>query len=197
MDFATSFRAALTANPAYAGTLHGRMVLRALDDPTSPRSARVIARAERETRGRYGDAAPATDWSYFWTVLERVATVLSIFATLLMLFTPAPGGPDMLADMTAMADPTPAEIQELTTQLTALVNAPPYNGDYSAAFAHYAGPDGLIDSAGLTQLLTDANIGNRFTRHFWASGIMEALDTNKDGRLSLAEIQAAIAANQR
>ena len=89
--------------------------------------------------------------------------------------------------------PTPAETKELTDKLTALVNGPPYNGDYNAVFTHYAGPDNLVDTTGLTQLLKDAGISDsRIVLHFWVSGVMAQLDTNHDGKLSLAEIQAAI-----
>jgi hypothetical protein len=62
------------------------------------------------------------------------------------------------------------------------------NGDFKAAFDHYdRGHDGGVSADELTQLLKDAGVGNAFTRGAWVSGIIERLDTNKDGRIQFSE----------
>jgi hypothetical protein len=282
-DFATTYAAALAAHSDLANSVHGRVVSRALADPNTPHHQRVLARAEEQTVAKYGTPG---DWTEFWLVVERIAAVLSIIATLLMFLSPEPseatvqdddphpgphpdphpdpphpephpdprpsdpwdgphphppeprpddppwwnpwhrpdphpvwGSPFPYPDGTwgvvgyeyhfpseqlawewiesqhrekMTMTPTPAEKQELTDKLMALVNGPPYNGDYNAVFAHYAGSDNLIDATGLAQLLTDASVGNWFTRSRWVSGIMAQLDTDHDGKLSLDEIKAAM-----
>src|SRR4051794_41345307 len=73
-----------------------------------------------------------------------------------------------------------AQKQELTEKVTALVRDR-FGGDYGKAFAHYdANKDGRIDRAELGRMLEDAGIGSWLTRGAWASGIVAALDADKD-----------------
>jgi hypothetical protein len=236
-DFATTYAAALRADPDLSR--RGARVLSILDSPDSSQRTRMVARWQAATIDHYRENGMVSiNWDTFWTVLERIATVLSIIIMILPFLAVPPGTEyevwgiesgetvkvmlmKFINPNTAKQDaddaktllesqgateieirpvvakgatmtPTPAEIQELTDKLTALVNGPPYNGDYNAVFAHYAGPDNLVDKNGLTILLTDAGIGNRFTRSFWESGIMAQLDTDHDGKLSLDEIKTAM-----
>jgi len=87
MNFTDSLRVALAANPDIADSVHGRVVARALADPNTPHHQRVLARAEAETVVKYGAVG---DWTQFWTVLGRIATVLGIIVALLALFAPEP-----------------------------------------------------------------------------------------------------------
>ena len=84
------------------------------------------------------------------------------------------------------------EKQELIEKISALVESQ-YGGDFKAAFDHYASKradSGSIDSDELSDLLTDAEIGNVFTRGMWVSGIMSELDTDKDGFITYSELEA-------
>jgi hypothetical protein len=66
-----------------------------------------------------------------------------------------------------------------------------FGGDYKKAFAHYDGDhDGLISKDELSELLSDAGVGNRITRGAWASGIIKKLDKNADEKISWAEFDA-------
>ena len=65
-----------------------------------------------------------------------------------------------------------------------------FGGDYDAAFKHYAArrtKDGSVDSDELGDLLKDAGVGSGLTRGLYVKGIMEAVDTNKDGKISSSE----------
>ena len=87
---------------------------------------------------------------------------------------------------------TEAQKQELTDKVAALVRGR-FGGDYGKAFAHYdADGDGRIDRGELTRLLEDAGIGSWLTRGAWASGIVAALDADKDGTISGPEFQAVL-----
>lgn len=80
--------------------------------------------------------------------------------------------------------------RELDEKVTALVRGR-FGGDAQAAFRHYdADGDGGINQAELKTLLADAGIGNGLTRWAWADGIMDAVDTDRDGHISWAEFQA-------
>jgi len=87
---------------------------------------------------------------------------------------------------------TEAQQQELTDKVTKLI-AERFGGDYNKAFAHYdADGNGRIDKAELGRLLEDAGIGNWLTRGAWASGIVAALDADKDGTISAPEFEAVL-----
>ncbi|QEL20607.1 EF-hand domain-containing protein [Limnoglobus roseus] len=80
--------------------------------------------------------------------------------------------------------------RELDEKVTALV-AIRFGGDYRAAFARYdANGDGVISKDELKALLADAGIGSGLTRWAWANGIIEAVDTNRDGVIDWAEFEA-------
>ena len=85
-----------------------------------------------------------------------------------------------------------AQQHELTGKVTRLI-AERFGGDYNRAFAHYdANGDGRIDQAELGRLLEDAGIGNWLTRGAWATGIIAALDADKDSTISGPEFRAVL-----
>ncbi len=87
---------------------------------------------------------------------------------------------------------TEAQKQELTHKVTKLIQER-FGGDYNRAFAHYdTNGDGRIDKAELGRLLEDAGIGNWLTRGAWSSGIIAALDADKDSTISGPEFQAVL-----
>jgi len=80
-----------------------------------------------------------------------------------------------------------------TTTTTSKLVQERFGGDYHRAFAYYdTNGDGRIDRAELGRLLEDAGIGNWLTRGAWASGIVAALDANKDGTISGPEFDAVL-----
>lgn len=88
-----------------------------------------------------------------------------------------------------------ANRQELEAKVLALVESK-FGGDYKKAFGHYdANSDGTISVDELKTLLTDAGIGNMFTRGVWAAGIIAELDANNDGHISWAEFEAVFSAS--
>ena len=85
-----------------------------------------------------------------------------------------------------------AQRKELKEKVAALVTAR-FGGDYEAAFAHYdADADGGIGSPELKVLLADAGVGNVFTGWAWAAGVVEAMDADKDRRVTWEEFVAAL-----
>ena len=62
-----------------------------------------------------------------------------------------------------------------------------FGGDDAAAFRDYADSVGLIDRTSLKNLLCDAGVGNSLTRGAWADGILAAVDTDRDRKISWAE----------
>lgn len=95
----------------------------------------------------------------------------------------------LFAANTSTQDPN---VRELVTKITRLVQRS-FHGDGQAAFNHYAGADGKVNRDELSRLLSDAGIGNMFTRGAWVSGIMERVDASKDGKISWSEFQAVMA----
>jgi Ca2+-binding EF-hand superfamily protein len=65
--------------------------------------------------------------------------------------------------------------------------------DYHKAFQHYDNrKEGKMSKAELAELLKDAGVGNWLTRSAWADGIISELDTDKDGSISAAELEAVL-----
>ena len=82
------------------------------------------------------------------------------------------------------------EKRELKEKIERLVVSK-YAGNFQRAFDHYDGDkDGKINRAELMSLLSDAGIGNWLTRSQWVNGILAELDTDKDGAISAAELEA-------
>jgi len=87
--------------------------------------------------------------------------------------------------------------QELKDKVAALVHDR-FGGDYRSAFRHYDGDqDGKITKAELKTLLSDAGVGNTFTRSAWAGGIIGELDRDDDACVSWDEFESALAAGHR
>lgn len=83
---------------------------------------------------------------------------------------------------------------ELVTKITALVKEK-FGGNYKRAFDNYARDEKLDKVLGRDEilvLLSDADIGNTFTRGRWADGILEKLDQNGDGLVTFSELQKLI-----
>lgn len=82
--------------------------------------------------------------------------------------------------------------QELIAKLERHVDAA-YDGDYRKAFDHYdRDGDGRVAIDELHDLLTDAGVGTRWTWKIWARGIMDALDSDKDGKISWPEFDLVL-----
>ena len=91
-----------------------------------------------------------------------------------------------------------ANARELKRKVGKLVREK-FGGNYRKAFQHYAGlkkKDGKVDAKELYQLLEDADVGNWATRGKWVSGVMEKLDKDKDGSISLQEFEAVMKAGK-
>jgi len=84
--------------------------------------------------------------------------------------------------------PSDEQKRELKEKISELI-ATRYSGDAPAAFRDYADAVGLIDRTNLRKLLADAEIGNTFTRGAWADGILEAVDTDRDRKISWDEFK--------
>jgi len=81
-------------------------------------------------------------------------------------------------------------VKELKDKVSKLVNKK-FGGDYKKAFDYYdANKDAGVDAAELKKLLEDAGVGNSLTRGAWVKGIMNRLDTNKDGKIQWSEFES-------
>lgn len=98
----------------------------------------------------------------------------------------AGGAHDHTASQLAFEDD--ANTRELKAKVSALVSKS-FGGDYKAAFEAYGGKDGKVTKDELMKLLSDAGVGNGFTRGAWASGIIEKLDSDGDGRIGWSEFE--------
>lgn len=88
-----------------------------------------------------------------------------------------------------------ANVRELKAKVSALVNQK-YGGDWTRAFDHYASgdiKDGKVNRDELKALLADAGVGNGLTRGAWASGIIDKLDGDGDGKIGWEEFQKVTA----
>lgn len=89
---------------------------------------------------------------------------------------------------------TEQQKQELKEKIMHLVNTR-YNGSIRGAFQHYSGmtaPLETLDRDELMRLLKDAGIGNFATRGAWADGVLEAVDSNKNKRISWDELESLL-----
>ncbi|MFO0806695.1 MAG: EF-hand domain-containing protein [Gemmataceae bacterium] len=82
--------------------------------------------------------------------------------------------------------PSDDEKRELKEKIEAFIRDR-HAGDPEAAFRAYADGAGLIDRTSLKNLLHDAGVGNHLTRGAWADGILEAVDTDRDRKISWPE----------
>ena len=88
---------------------------------------------------------------------------------------------------------TEEQKREIREKVCRLVTAK-FGGDYEKAFDFYdsSPKDGHIDAAELARFLKDAGIGNWFTRDAWVEGIINELDTDRNGAISAAEFSAVL-----
>jgi Ca2+-binding EF-hand superfamily protein len=108
-------------------------------------------------------------------------------------FSISPSGEASLMRQTPPAaqeeDPNVKFLKDQVNKLTATK----FENDYKKGFDFYdANKDGNIDKSELTQLLTDAEVGNTLTRWKWVDGVMNQMDTNKDGKITWTEFDSAI-----
>ncbi len=70
-----------------------------------------------------------------------------------------------------------------------------FGGDWNRAFQAYSRGgtgDGLIDDGELRSMLTDAGIGNSWTRGTWARKIIEKIDSDGDRKISWEEFRSGV-----
>jgi hypothetical protein len=79
--------------------------------------------------------------------------------------------------------------QEMIDRVKALVDTR-YSGDWKAAFAAYAGQEDKLTEDGVKSLLKDAGVGTFVTRGVYAKAVVDALDQDKDGAVSVEELEA-------
>jgi Ca2+-binding EF-hand superfamily protein len=81
-----------------------------------------------------------------------------------------------------------SDTKELRERIGNLVRVK-FGDNYNRAFDHYDGTpkDGKISRAELINLLSDAAVGNAFTRGRWADAILAKLDSDRDGSISWSE----------
>jgi Ca2+-binding EF-hand superfamily protein len=88
------------------------------------------------------------------------------------------------------------EQEELVEKVKALMGRK-YGATDSAALrklfdAYDVNKDGKIDKKELESLLSDAGVGNGFTRGMWVKGVMGALDANADALIDWDDLSKAI-----
>ena len=85
-----------------------------------------------------------------------------------------------------------SDVKELKDKVSKLVKSQ-FGGDYRKAFDYYdVDHDGGVNAAEVRKLLEDAGVGNRLTRGRWVAGILEQLDTNRNGKIEWKEFQDGI-----
>lgn len=84
-----------------------------------------------------------------------------------------------------------ADAKEVIQKVQALV-AKAFGGDYAAAFKHYdMDGNSKLGPKDLWVLLADAGVGNVLTRKSWVNGIIQQLDKDGDGAISIPELTVA------
>ena len=84
--------------------------------------------------------------------------------------------------------------EELVTKVKDLVNRN-FQGNYRTAWNHYdriGKKDEKLDGNELSVLLEDAGVGTFISRGQWVSGILDAADSDGDGKLGWKEFEAMI-----
>ena len=81
--------------------------------------------------------------------------------------------------------------EEVVEKIRALVLTK-YQGDWEAAWTHYATNDGKADRAAISTLLRDAGVGPNWALGFIGREILKVIDTSGDGLISKDELLAAI-----
>ena len=88
------------------------------------------------------------------------------------------------------------EKEELTHKIQGLLMRKTGSTSRDSMHTMFKGYDlaknGRIGPRELKDLLSDAGVGNGFTRGAWVDGIMKELDTNHDGEISWEEFDASI-----
>ena len=87
--------------------------------------------------------------------------------------------------------PSDADKKLLVTKLTKFRDDL-YGGSWRLLFEAYGGSDAAISPGELARVLEDARVGNIATRSSWVNGVMSAVDTNKDGRISWDEFEGLL-----
>lgn len=86
-------------------------------------------------------------------------------------------------------------VKELQTKLNALITKKYGANGWKKAFTAYdKDKDGNISSVELDRILSDAGVGNAFTRGTWVSGVLEKLDKNKNSKIAYSELSPVIVA---
>lgn len=85
----------------------------------------------------------------------------------------------------APADPRALEMGRKVDQLV----RDRFGGDYQRAFQHYSGGAREVSREGVMRMLNDAGVGNGLSRGFYADGVMDAFDTNRNRGVSWGEFQ--------
>jgi hypothetical protein len=91
-----------------------------------------------------------------------------------------------------MAEQEDENVKELKQKVSALVTRRFGRDNYTAAFQHYAGRDGLVDADELRRLLDDAGVGNFATKGAWVRGIIKKLDKDLDNKISGPEFESVM-----
>jgi hypothetical protein len=92
--------------------------------------------------------------------------------------------------------PMSADEKQLRDAVSSLVDKK-FGGDLKAGFDHYdKNQDGALDKGELKSMLSDAGIGNIFTRGTWASRIIQKIDgaasANHDGKIQWTEFEVLL-----
>ena len=88
-------------------------------------------------------------------------------------------------------DPRAAEVAQKVNNLV----QSRFGGDYKKAFQHYAAANGEVSRDGINRLLSDAGVGNGFTRGFYTDALMDKFDTNRNGGVSWSEFSGGMRQN--
>lgn len=93
-------------------------------------------------------------------------------------------------------NPSESEINNMSKRLREYIKIN-HASNIDAFFKTYASSpippstDWLLDTQGVVHILQDVGLFNAITRRFWASRIIDHIDKNKDGKISLQEFKDA------